>query len=292
MIFVTYSLNSYDVLVAKASFETATDVTWNFSTNRTIGPQLNEQYGPLVTAMSELTKQRALLRYNASDCLDKFAVPLQSAYGNIVLITNKTQQGGGIPDFVLTPEQKALKDFLGGGKEDQTTDVFGYYHAGIPTEDAGSTGEQYMWICDQREATGNNSCLYQSENIRGNMGNWTLMGGERVVDHCLVQETPEQCKLQVSLTMSLICIGTIMFKVLVMFAVAILVNESPIMTTGDAIETFMKDPDPYTQGMCMASKKLIEQNPHHWPRAPLFVYLKKWRWGHGVQTRIAFFCLR
>merc|ERR1711939_504500 len=35
----------------------------------------------------------------------------------------------------------------------------------------------------------------------------------------------------------------------------------------------------------------IEQNPQHWPRAPLFVYLKKWRWGHGITTRISFFCL-
>jgi hypothetical protein len=91
--------------------------------------------------------------------------------------------------------------------------------------------------------------------------------------------------------MSIICIGTITFKVLVMFAVAILVNESPIMTTGDAIETFMKDPDPYTQGMCMASKKLIETNPNRWPRAPLFIYLKKWRWAHGITTRVVVFCL-
>ena len=283
MIFVTYSLNSYDVLVAKESFETkSSDLIINFSTNRSIAATMNEQYSPLVNAMWELKNERQLLRYNATDCLNKFAVPLQSAHGNVVLITNKTLPNLGNP---------LLNNILG-GSEDQTADVFDVYHAGIPTEDAGSSGEQYMWICDQRKASGNDSCLYQVENIKGNMNNWTLIDGTRTVDHCLVQETPEQCKLQVSLSMSIICIATITFKVIVMFAVAILVNETPIMTTGDAIETFMKDPDPYTQGMCMASKKLIEQNPQHWPRAPLFVYLKKWRWGHGITTRISFFCLR
>jgi hypothetical protein len=203
---------------------------------------------------------------------------MQSAHGNVILITNATSiTGNPFLDLALQPKINF--------------DVFDVYHAGIPTEDAGSTGEQYMWMCDQRKALGNDSCLYQIDNIKGNTKNWTISDGNRTIDHCLAQETEEQCKLQVSLLMSIICIGTITFKVLVMFAVAILVNESPIMTTGDAIETFMKDPDPYTQGMCMASKKLIESNPHHWPRAPLFVYLKKWRWAHGITTRVAVFCL-
>lgn len=280
MIFVTYSLNSYDVFVAQDSFETTTNVTYRLSLNNTEAPILDAQYGPTIESLFEIYQGGGLKRYNASDCLEEFAVPFQQKHGNVVLITNVTSSGNPLIDFAF------------GSSKNRDQDVFDVYHAGIPTEDAGSSGEQYMWICDQRKASGNDSCLYEIDNIRGNTKNWTVSAGNRTIDHCLVQETNEHCKLQVSLTMSIICIATITFKVLVMFAVAIMVNETPIMTTGDAIETFMKDPDPYTQGMCMASKKLIESNPHHWPKAPLFVYLKKWRWGHGIANRVAFFCLR
>jgi len=239
---------------------------------------LDDRFAPLLNVLHDQAQAEELKRYNARDCLDKFSVPMQAAHGNVVLITNATSLGNPLLDLAF------------GNKVD--FDVFDVYHAGIPTEDAGSSGEQYMWICDQRKAMGNDSCLYEIDNIKGNTKNWTVSGGNRTIDHCLVQETDEHCKLQVSLTMSLICIGTITFKVLVMFVAALFVNETPLMTTGDAIESFMKDPDPYTQGMCMASKKLIEMNPHHWPKAPLFVYLKKWRWAHGITTRVAFFCLR
>lgn len=278
MIFVTYSLNSYDVFVAQASFETTTNLTFQLSPNATAAGPLNDQFAPLLNTLHEQYQNNQLKRYTAAQCLDKFTVPMQSAHGNVVLITNQTSSGNALVDFAF---QKPMEH-----------DVFDVYHAGIPTEDAGSSGEQYMWVCDQRKAMGNDSCLYEIDNIKGNTKNWTVSAGNRTIDHCLVQETDEHCKLQVSLTMSIICIATITFKVLVMFVVAIFVNETPLMTTGDAIETFMMDPDPYTQGMCMASKKLIESNAHQWPKSPLFVYLKKWRWAHGVTTRVAFFCLR
>jgi hypothetical protein len=277
MIFVTYSLNSYDVFVAQQSFLTNDNFTFNLSPNATEAGSLNDRFAPLLNVLHDQAQAGELKNYSNRDCLDKLSVPMQSKHGNVVLITSFPTTGIDLLDLALDP---------------QRNDVFDVYHAGIPSEDAGSSGEQYMWICDQRKALGNDSCLYQVDNIKGNVKNWTISDGNRTVDHCLVQETEEHCKLQVSLTMSLICIGTIAFKVLVMFAAALFVNETPLMTTGDAIESFMKDPDPYTQGMCMASKKLIENNPHHWPRSPLFVYLRKWRWAHGISTRVAFFGLR
>lgn len=278
MVFVTHSLNSYDVFVAQDSFLRSDGLTWNLSQNSSQAAVLNEQYGPLITTLWQENNASMLKRYTPSECLDKFSVPMQSAHGNVVLITNSSQTTGvALLDMFFLTEPEF--------------DVFDIYHAGIPTEDANSSGEQYMWMCDQRKSMGDDSCLYQIDNIKGNTKNWTISDGNRTIDYCLAQETEEQCKLQVSLLMSAICIGTVAFIVLVMFAVAMLVNESPIMTTGDAIETFMKDPDPYTQGMCMASKKLIEMNPNHWPRAPMFVYLRKWRWAHGITTRVVIFCL-
>jgi hypothetical protein len=212
--------------------------------------------------------------------MDKFGVPMQSSRGNVVLITNLTQS-----------TNNALVDLLNANNDPRRDiDVFDVYHAMIPTEDASGSGEQYSWICDERNMN-NDTCLYDLANVKGDTKNWTI-AGNATVDHCLVERTEENCKLQVSLSMSLICFITIVFKVLVMFAVALFVNETPLMTTGDAIESFMKDPDPYTQGMCMASKKMIEMNPHSWPKFPLFMNLRKWRWAHGIKVRVAFFCLR
>jgi hypothetical protein len=280
ILFITYSSNSYNVIVAQQSFTTATNPTIQLSQDPTEAKILDDQYTPLIQYMQEQSKKGQLERFSAADCIDKFAVPLQSAHGNVVVIANLTQSTG-----------NALVDLVQASADPRVDiDVFDVYHAMIPTEDASGSGEQYSWICDERSTT-SDSCLYDIDNIKGNTKNWTI-AGNATVDHCLAEKTEEHCKLQVSLSMSLICFLTITFKVVVMFAVAIFVNETPLMTTGDAIESFMKDPDPYTQGMCMASKKMIEMHPQSWPKAPIFVHLKKYRWGHGIKIRISFFCLR
>jgi hypothetical protein len=277
MIFITYSANSYTVFVAQQSFVSTNNVTIQLSQNATTAKSLSDEYTGIINYMHGQSTKGQLERFSASDCVDKYSVPLQSAHGNLIIITNATSSGNALVDYII--------------QEPETSDVFGVYHALVPTEDAAGSEEQYSWICDTPSIK-NDSCFYEIDNIKGNIKNWTVAAGNRTVDYCLSQKTDEHCKLQISLSMTLICILTITFKVMVMFAVALFVNETPLMTTGDAIETFMKDPDPFTQGMCMASKKMIEMNPYSWPRSPLFVHLKKWRWAHGIKTRVSFFCLR
>lgn len=223
---------------------------------------LSKHYGELAQLLHEKAMDGQLERLAPDACIDAYAVPLQPSRRNVVLITQDVRR---------------------------TADVFDVFHAFVPTEKPEASGEQYSWICDDKLGA-SDQCLYHLPTIKANTANWTVSDSARV-QYCLSEKTQEHCKMNVSLNMSVICIIVIFLKVILMFAVAIHVDETILMTTGDAIESFMKDPDPYTQGMCMATKKMIDTSPNRWPQTPVFVTLEKFRWSHSIKTRIAAFCL-
>lgn len=223
---------------------------------------MDHAYGELAQHLHEKAVAGQLERLTPEACIDAYAVALQPSRRNVVLISDDVRR---------------------------QADVFDVFHAFVPTEHPEAAGEQYSWICDDKLGA-SDQCLYHINDIKANPKNWTV-SDDAHVHYCLSEKTSEHCKLQVSLGMSLICLLILYLKVFTMFAVAIHVDESPLMTTGDAIESFMKDPDPYTQGMCMASKKMIDANKKRWPRTPVFTKLQKFRWAHTIKTRITYFCL-
>ena len=72
------------------------------------------------------------------------------------------------------------------------------------------------------------------------------------VEHCLVQEVDEKCLLQFSLSVMLIIIICNLIKIACMILVVLEGESRPMVTVGDAIASFLNEPDPATKNLCLA----------------------------------------
>ncbi|KAF2399581.1 hypothetical protein EJ06DRAFT_522457 [Trichodelitschia bisporula] len=256
VLFQTNSTNAYTAFVAGESFMQQ-NITVNFSHEVHEAKHLLQTYGNLAYRLHQEALDGRLEKLSNKDCLNEYAVPLQSKRRNVVVITEANHT--------------------------HTTDVFDVYHAWIPTEHPQSREEQYSWICEDIKSNADR-CVFHMEKLRSNASAWTISDGARV-KYCLSEKTEEHCKLQFHITLAVIVTLVTLFKTAVMFTVAISGHESPLMTTGDAISSFLRNPDRHTAGMCMASKRMIEQYSSHWPSEPFYFYWQRKRWGYGIRTR-------
>ncbi|KAJ5728020.1 hypothetical protein N7493_004350 [Penicillium malachiteum] len=81
------------------------------------------------------------------------------------------------------------------------------------------------------------------------------------VSECLVIRTGEHCQLLYSPPICIVILIASLIKVSAMFLAARRGHEKsqPLLTCGDAISSFMSQPDPTTKGLCWMSKRDIEK---------------------------------
>ncbi|KAF8241402.1 hypothetical protein K440DRAFT_591950 [Wilcoxina mikolae CBS 423.85] len=125
-------------------------------------------------------------------------------------------------------------------------------------EISSSIGEPQGWIgCSgyiSNHLTACNKLESVVSDIR-NGGNWTM--NQDVVKECRSEKMEERCKLQFSTTILSIVIICNFAKGLCMLLVFSDCDFYPLATIGDAIQSFMREPDPYTSGICYAGKSYI-----------------------------------
>ena len=80
---------------------------------------------------------------------------------------------------------------------------------------------------------------------------WKPFGS--TVSQCFAERIPENCTLNLSLHFGLVVIACNITKVVCMFWVLWHHNISALMTIGDAINSFLNDPDQTTSGLCLYS---------------------------------------
>jgi len=86
--------------------------------------------------------------------------------------------------------------------------------------------------------------------IIGNLSDWKVTPKEIPIDSCYSVAAAEHCTLQYSLTILIIIISCDSLKLLAMFLV-LKMPGNPLTTLGDAIASFMENPDPTTAGRCL-----------------------------------------
>lgn len=101
-------------------------------------------------------------------------------------------------------------------------------------------------------------------------------GDHYPIEYCLSQPIAERCKLQFSLPILLIV--TICNLVKTVCTVLILVKErsQPLVTLGDAISSFLMEPDSTTRNACLADKYRFRKD--RWPKKIMVWHLKSHRW--------------
>jgi hypothetical protein len=83
---------------------------------------------------------------------------------------------------------------------------------------------------------------------------------EHPVKYCLSETLPERCKLQASSHIALVVIFLNAIKALMMFATVFMTAEAPLLNIGDAVASFVDNPDPHTKDMCLLSKDKVRKS--------------------------------
>lgn len=198
-------------------------------------------------------------RLENKECIDAYAVPLQTNRRNVLVITKNNSS---------------------------RTDIFDAFEAPVPSATNRDGLEQYSWLCQKLKLNSNDQCLYHTEHLRLDASMWTITDDAKIL-YCLAERTEEHCKVQLSVPFLVIVLITCLFKSVVMFAVAFFTYETPLMTTGDAITSFLSRPDRHTRFMCLASKDYIIRHRGGWrASAPAYFVNKPKRWFASNVTRV------
>ena len=96
---------------------------------------------------------------------------------------------------------------------------------------------------------------------------WSLKieGVSRRVEYCLSQQTPEHCKLQFNLYLMLVVMGFHLVKLILMGCLVLCIEETPLITIGDAIADFINKEDDFTYGRSLFSRYDFEKAGKDWP---------------------------
>jgi len=128
---------------------------------------------------------------------------------------------------------------------------------------------------------------------------WLVNLGTRGVGEisaCKSERVAEECKVEFSLGIMIAVICCNLVKACCMVMTVVRSREPTLVTLGDAIDSFLRIPDPTTMGVCFADRQLIEKEwRRRWRTAP-----RQWnqkgvqRWWTSVsKTRLItcnFFC--
>ena len=123
------------------------------------------------------------------------------------------------------------------------------------------------WMCPPGDTESGPSCSFRLGPVRKDPASWSPMGTP--IKYCLSERVPEQCTVQSSLPIVSVILVLNLAKAIMMFMIAFGVKESPLMTMGDAIASFLHRPDEYTKEMCLASRSDIQMNGSQWSKAAM-----------------------
>ncbi len=121
-----------------------------------------------------------------------------------------------------------------------------------------------LWLCDKTsDIETNNSC--NTSALLTDAANWTInihRGGGYptqavLIQYCLSQRVDEHCTLQFSLLIITIVIVCNITKLACMTMLLLQQQAKPLVTLGDAVESFLATPDPTTENMCLAEKRVF-----------------------------------
>lgn len=132
----------------------------------------------------------------------------------------------------------------------------GYGQYTLSPTDLSGTGvsASYAWTCVQ--ATREDGYHFPHYHCASPV-NWTVL--DFPIEYCLSQPAESSCKLQFSLIIMVIVILCNFSKTLCMILTIWKPSSVPLLTLGDAIASFLDQPDPNTANNCLAGKHRFQR---------------------------------
>ncbi|KAH7141569.1 hypothetical protein B0J13DRAFT_637349, partial [Dactylonectria estremocensis] len=198
-------------------------------------------------------------RLENRDCIAVYGQKLISDRSDVILILDPST-----PDYLSN-----YTDVYGGDPMDL-----------VSTRNGWICGED-PWVddCDVSSVNANDWTIYAEQP--------DLYGGETLrVEYCLSKRTPEHCRLILSIPLLAVVVGCNVSKLVGLALTWLYLEKRPLLTLGDAMDSFLEYPDPATKGRCLLSKspgQLLS-----WEAGPRIWLPTKHRWAASVsRTRCA-----
>ncbi|KAF9890173.1 hypothetical protein FE257_006334 [Aspergillus nanangensis] len=247
-VFLSISANAYDVFAGNGALNQTTTA----SIQRDFGGESRQSF----LRLHEKASNGTLYRLDNSACVDAYATAYQSQHGSVVVVTDD-----------ITPADHYSLAY--------TETVFNPANQAV----VGASG--FNWLCQDlqhHEYTWQiTPCITFLPNVRAQVAanNWTV-GGHKV-DYCLAEEVAPHCKLQYSLPLILIVIAFNLVKAIILCYSAFAWTETPILTTGDAIASFLRTPDRFSTGTSRLTMHAVRFPAKYAATAPFDATPQRWR---------------
>ncbi|EEU37270.1 uncharacterized protein NECHADRAFT_22243, partial [Fusarium vanettenii 77-13-4] len=212
-------------------------------------------------------------RLSVEECIDAYAKPVVSGRRTVIITT--ANETGGEPF------------------------AFGYeYFVGRYINTTTSAYRPYEWICYDFQLPYEYafSCYRFIHNLTEQRGQWAPWFLPAMYCHSEIVE--EDCALNASQPIMIAIILCNSIKLIIMTTMVFWVKGWPIITLGDAIQSFLNEPDPTTEGLCLLSKAAVTDQPALWPKIeltdepdPIMARRRRYRWSDAASSRRWFYTL-
>ncbi len=220
VVFASLSTNEYDIVLANEAFVKG-------------GPQsaYNEKNFPELKSIQN--RARYWDRLEQAECIDAYATEYLDTRRNLVIV---------VTDYKMS----------------MNTSVKRVLHNSF----RGSNFEPYGWICDAYRVS------HYIDPSSGQGLHCTTLVIDRVkaerlvmhgwhIDYCLSERVAGKCRVSFSLSIMIVVMVCNVGKALLMFHIAFRLKDKPLVTIGDAIDSFSNNSDHTTREMCLNSKESI-----------------------------------
>ena len=238
VVFSNLSAQEYNVFAASVGLVNGRALNWTLLTDLEATEPHQDNDTRKIDIVQDLKKVPEWQKLDTRDCIKAYGQDFVSAHGDLILILPTANATGTI--------------FL-------VTEVLGGFNG------------NYDWMCSDQASCSTDAFLPEA-------ANWTISWYEEVlvskgsteqlnnpVQYCLSQPVEEQCQVQISFVILSVVVACNATKALCMIFTIRRQKSQPLVTLGDAIESFLQDPDQTTGGMCLASKEVFgNRNDHIW----------------------------
>ncbi|KAF2683140.1 hypothetical protein K458DRAFT_390412 [Lentithecium fluviatile CBS 122367] len=198
-----------------------------------------------VRRMWEKARDNTLDNLTNIECIEQYAVMLQSKRRNVLLVGS---------DDKFPPANESGS----GGSRVYAIDYVSANNAALPEH----APYMFNWICSMPnnfDSYGRERCLDKLDDVKSASDSWTVLFP---VDYCLSERTGH-CKLQYMPSITILVTVLNLFKAVLIFYTAFGIAEEPLMTMGDAVASFLKKEDLTTKGMCLLSMREVKKSRHY-----------------------------
>ena len=229
--FSTLSAQDYSVFAASVGPVDGRAFNWTLLTNLEATEPYQEIDTDLNDTVQDLTKAPEWQKLNTRDCIKAYGREFVSAHGDLLLILDAANATETL--FLVTEVQSG---------------IYG----------------NYDWMCSGQPGCSTDAVLSEAANwtLSSEYGQVLLSNGSKEefrqqIQYCLSQPVEERCQVQISFIILGVVVACNATKALCMLLTIRCQKSQPFVTLGDAIESFVQDPDRYTGGMCLFSKEVF-----------------------------------